>query len=659
MRDTRPMSSHAHRRARWILVLLGAAPLAAGCYPAMKLTPNDADVVLAQHTIQAPDPTLPGSYPVLELYYGSGTDKNREVYRDGVTIRTDAVDASKLVSLGESAKTRNEYWGFTPKAMPLNARVWYPDGPGPFPLLLIAHGNHDMKDFSDPGYEYLGQLLASRGYIVASLDMNFINGGIRNENDARAWFFLQHLALWRTWSTEPGHPFEGRVDMDRIAIAGHSRGGEAVGLAAAFNRLTRYPDDANVEFDFGFAIRSVIAIAPVDGQYKPADRLVPVENVNYLVFHGSHDGDVTSFSGLRQYQRVRFTDAGDYFKAAVFVYRANHGQWNTVWGPNDNGRRSARVLDLRTLMPAEDQRKFAEVYISAFLDATLRGDTRYLPLFRDYRVAGDWLPKTMYITRFQDSSFRAVADFEDDVDVTTGSMPGVRLAGEHLSTWKESLLPLRSASSPSEASSMYNNTVTLGWNNTLAGDGDETGPPATYTVTLPPGLASDWSLSEDASLQFLLLPTDAMPGPRKRPDEEAQGGQGREEPQAGREDRPDPGDEDEEKPPVDLSIELVDAAGRSASLPLSDYGVVRRPLEAWILRRRDQDESRFGAHQELVLQTFTLPLGDFRSANPALDLDALVSVRFVFDRANAGTVLVDNIGFAHLDPAFSAAVVGR
>ena len=26
--------------------------------------------------------------------------------------------------------------------------------------------------------------------------------------------------------------------------------------------------------------------------------------MSYLVFHGSHDGDVTSFGGLRQYQRV-------------------------------------------------------------------------------------------------------------------------------------------------------------------------------------------------------------------------------------------------------------------------------------------------------------------------------------------------------------------
>jgi hypothetical protein len=477
--------------------------------------------------------------------------------------------------------------------------------------------------------------------------MNFINGGIRGENDARGWFFLKHLELWRTWNAEPGHLFHGRVDMDRIALAGHSRGGEAVGQAAAFNRLARYPDDGNLAFDFNVNIRSVIAIAPVDGQYKPADRLVPVENVNYLVFHGSHDGDVTSFAGLRQYQRVQFTDDERHFKAAVLVYRANHGQWNTVWGSKDGGPRSARSLDLRTLMPAEEQRQFARVYISAFLDATLRDDARYVPLFRDYRVAGDWLPKTMYVTRFEDSSFRSVADFEGDVDLTTGSVAGVRLVGENLSTWKEGLVQLRTSRPPAnEEGSMYNSAVTIGWNNRLAGgDGKALGSPATFTVTLPPSLARDWSLGAGASLEFLLSPTDAMPGPRKPPASETDAAKAEEKKAAPKPPPAPKPPKDAEKPPVDLSIELTDARGQSAKLPLSTYGVVRRPLEAWILRRRDLDKSRFGNHFELVLQTFALPLGDFRRANPALDLGALASVRFVFDRADAGTVVVDRIGF--------------
>ena len=169
--------------------VLIAAVVVAGCHPAMKLTKSDAATVLTRHVIDTSDPSVPGSYRVLQMTYGSGKDKNRDDFRTRVTLKTPSVDASKLVDLGNTAKSRNKYWGFTPKELPLNARVWHPDGRGPFPLLLIVHGNHNMKDFSDPGYAYLGELLASRGYIVASLDMNFINGNTRNENDARGWFF--------------------------------------------------------------------------------------------------------------------------------------------------------------------------------------------------------------------------------------------------------------------------------------------------------------------------------------------------------------------------------------------------------------------------------------------------------------------------------------
>ena len=628
-------------------VAAAVACACAACYPALKLAPNDADVVLASHTLDAPDPSAPGSMRVLTMYYGSGTDKNRPEYRDSVTLKTEPVDASKLVDLGESAKSRNAYWGFAPAKMPLNARVWYPDGPGPFPVVLVVHGNHDMKDFSDPGYGYLGELLASRGYVFASLDMNFINGGIRNENDARGWFFLKHLEQLRSWHDTAGNPFSGKLDLNRVALIGHSRGGEAVGHAAAFNRLTHYPDDGNVTFDFGFGIRSIVAIAPVDGQYQPQDRLVPVEDVNYLVFHGSHDGDVSSFMGIRQYQRVSFTDDAPRFKSAVFVYRANHGQWNTVWGPRDNGPRSARILDLRTLMDPEEQRQFAKVYISAFLEATLRDDRRYLPLFRDHRVAGDWLPPTMYITRFQESTFRPVASFEEDIDLTTGSHGGVALRADSASTWRENRLALRTANTPTEGSSQYNNAVTIGWNNRIAGDDTtRTGPPAAFTLTLPDGLPARWGVGEQSSLQFLLMPTEVMPGPRRAPaDSAAKDSTAAKPAQRPRPPRPDP---DAPKPPVDLTIEVVDAAGVSAKLPLSRYGAVRRPLESYILRRRDQERARYARLSEIVLQSYSIPLGDFRREAPRLDPRTIRTVRFLFDRATAGTVIIDDIGFGDL-----------
>ena len=163
-----------------------------------------------------------------------------------------------------------------------------------------------MQEFSDPGYDYLGELLASRGFILVSVDANFLNsdgaqGRPEDENDARGWLMLEHLRFWEKWNETPGNPFYQKVDMNNIAVMGHSRGGEAAPIAAAFNRLPYYPDDATVTFDYNYNIRSVVAIAPVFETYKPHGRNLPLENVNYFVLQGSSDSQILSFMGLNQY----------------------------------------------------------------------------------------------------------------------------------------------------------------------------------------------------------------------------------------------------------------------------------------------------------------------------------------------------------------------
>ncbi len=632
-----------------VATALAALLALGGCRGTLELTPSDADTVLSRQVLDAPDPGAPGPHAVRTLYYGSGSDKNRAEYRDSVTFVTEAVDGSKLVDLGSAAKDRNKYWGFTPREMPLNARVWYPDGDGPFPLVLVVHGNHDMTDYSDPGYDYLGELLASRGFILASVDMNFINGGIRGENDARGWLLLKHLEAWRGFNDDASGPLQGRVDMSRIAVMGHSRGGEAAPVAAAFNRLSRYPDDASLEFDFNFDIRAAVSIAPVDGQYLPTGRPLPLANVDYLVFHGSHDGDVTSFHGLRIWDRLTYTDGQDHFKSAIYMYRANHGQWNTVWNSFDNGPRSARILDLRYLVPREDQRRFAELYVTAFLEASLKGDRRWLPMFRDHRVIGEWLPRTMYITRLQHSSFQALATFEEDVDVTTGSHDGVVLRGDSVATWKEERLLLRSSNRATTSASQDNQALRLAWNNRLAGeDTTQMGPTARFEVSLPSGLAREWGLDGSHSLTVALSAMDRIPAPRqppRDPDAPEPDSAATRSPRA-RTSRPDP---DAPKPPVDLSIEIEDAAGVKGSVPLSAYGPIRRPLEIHILRRKDQETRDLS---ELVLQSYHIPLSDFTEGAPALDLSRLTAVRLVFDRAVAGEVVVDDLGFSNLGADF-------
>jgi len=411
------------------------------------------DYVLADRTLDLPNPGLPGTNGVLELAYGSGKDQRRSEYGAGADLVSRSVDGSKLIDNwdGFSGWLRTNYWGFDATELPLQARVWYPEGDGPFPLVLVVHGNHAMEDFSDPGYAYLGELFASRGIIFASVDENYINfaisalvdvfderPGLKEENDARGWLLLQHLAQWRDWNDEPDHPFHNKVDMDRVALIGHSRGGEAVAVAASFNSLERYPDDATLEFDFDFNLRGVIAIAPVDGQYEPRGRGTPIRDVNYFTIHGSMDGDVQSFEGAGQYSRVRFSDASDFhFRSSLYVTGANHGQWNTTWNNLDNSWFSAWALDLGGIMDGEEQRDIARVYFGAFLEIVLRDRHEYLRVFSDARYAAGWLPATFYINQYSSSTESPIADFEEDIDPTTTSVTGGRIEATNLSKWYE------------------------------------------------------------------------------------------------------------------------------------------------------------------------------------------------------------------------------
>ena len=211
------------------------------------------------------------------------------------------------------------------------------------------------------------------------------------------------------------------------------------------------------------------------------------------------------------------------------------------------------------------------------------------------------------------------------------------LRGDSLSVWREGIVPFRTQNSPQN-----NSAVWLGWNNRIAGaDTTRVGPPASYTVSLPPALAGTWSVSRDASLAFLLAPTDAKPGPRRAPRDSTAKEDSTKRPPAPPKPPANPAPD---TTPFDLTIELVDAAGASARLPLSTFGAVRRPLETRIMRREKRDKAQFATLHEIVLQSYVLPFADFVAVNPSFAPERLAAIRFVFDLTPAGTVVVDDIG---------------
>jgi dienelactone hydrolase len=346
---------------------------------------------------------------VRTLTYGSGTSMRRPEYGDGADLLTRSVDGSAVFGGydGPSGAFYRWYWGFDFDALPVNGLVWYPEGAGPFPLVLIVHGNHAMSRPSEPGYAYLGEHLASQGYVVAAIDQNFLNGlfffdGEFAEMPLRAWLILEHLQAWRRWNETPGNPFAGRVDLDRVALIGHSRGGEAVAWAAHLNARAMEPV-ARVARpgDFGFGIGAVVAIAPSDAYSGPNGRKPDLGDADYLLLAGGHDADTFLLYGVAQYERDPSGADADRVRALAYVHQANHGQFNAVWGDRDRGLYNSLLLNRAPLLDADAQQRAAKALVASFLRASLRDEPAYRAPFRNPPSGSAWLPDGVVATQLR------------------------------------------------------------------------------------------------------------------------------------------------------------------------------------------------------------------------------------------------------------------
>ncbi len=580
-------------------------------------------------------PANTGRYNIKTLNYGSGLDKHRDAFGEETDIKTQQFNSEKFIDgwSGISGWWRTKYWDFSPSSIPLNARVWYPDAEGSFPLVLIVHGDHPMQDFSDEGYAYLGELLASRGYIFVSVDQNFLNvmwtyawGSLYKENDARAMLLLEHLQLWHNWNQNPKSVFYNKIDSDNIALIGHSRGGEAIAHAALFNKLNHYPDDASIKLDYNYNIKSLISLAPVDGQYQPSKTKTTLRDINYLSLHGSHDGEVRSFDGIKQYQRISFQDSVYNFKSGVYIYGANHGQFNTTWGQKDSFSPFQGLLNLENLLSEEDQRKIAKVYISAFLDATLKDDKRYLPLFYDYRYGNNWLPNTIYLSQFEDSNTNYICTFEEDFDVNTSSIEEGKISSENVSIWREESIGLKSGKKGSKA-------CVIGWN--MLEENKKGVPVYSIEFSNPVSLVDSNSVFVFSAAKLneigKLIPKEKIAFNTKndilsdfsRSSYKAKSNSAT-------------------NTFIDFSIVFIDDNEEFIRFSLSDYSYLQDEIKVSISKT---DFVKGITESEKIFQTFMFPLSKIDKKNFKFDRSRIKSIHFVFDKTPKGTVMFDDIGF--------------
>lgn len=569
-------------------------------------------------SLDVEDPSAKGKYSFKTLYYGSGKNKQRSEYGEKVNLKTPTVDATLLLPEWKDfkKKAREWYWGFGVNEFPVAGQVWYPEGDGPFPLVLIVHGNHGMEDYSDPGYAYLGELLASRGFILVSVDENFVNATwsgdfVGKEMQVRGWLLLQHLKTWREWNTTKEHSFFNKVDMNNIALIGHSRGGEAIAIAEAFNHLPFYPDQSEVKFDFGFNIKSLISIAPTDRRYT---RRMKLKDVNYLTLQGGLDSDEPSFFGMRQAERVSYSanDSNYYFKAGIYTPGGNHGQFNSSW-KMDAGAPYLWFLNLKPLIKEEDQQQMAKVYISGFLESTLHNKKEYNPIFQHWAYAKKWLPEIPYLNRFEDNKTEIIAGYEEDIDLTTAT--NASISGTHLALWKEAELFYRDGKDK-----QGNNAVIVGWK-----EGKEK---SSYSIELKKSISltnDDWiTLSFSAG-----DPNDLKKASDKKEDKEEE----------------KKSDKPEKETPPDLSIVLIDSAGVESSIPLQDVIDVLPRWKIQYAKSKSSSDENYGSLWETTLGDYQISVSDFLSTPSSFDSKAIKKIEFRFDRSPSGVILLDKIGY--------------
>lgn len=554
-------------------------------------------------SLDAENPGEPGSYKVESFTYGSGTDRYRKEFADGASLVSPTADASAFVDKWH--RLRKLYWGFGPEALPLNGRVWMPVGEGPFPLALIVHGNHNMEEFSDPGYAYLGEQLASRGIITVSVDENYINysnwsGSVDPDMTLRAWILLQHLQWISEVSNESGNPFSGKVESDRVALMGHSRGGQAAALAASFGEFFSDAEEIPLPEEALYTIRSVVAIAPID---RAIDKqYVRLRDVNYMVLQGAMDGDVNVFYGHRQYSRIRWSEGSSFFKTALYIEGANHGQFNTTWGDSDIASPLNLLLNRKDMLDDADQRSIAKLYVSAFLETTLNGVASYMPMFQDDRYASAWLPEAAYIQQYEDSGFEPVVRYDEDQNKQTTAIYGGKIAVSGMEEWKEDNLEDR------EGDSLFNDAVYLSW------DGEEE---AVYEIDLRE--MSEWVADPLSSSWIGIDLANANLDVKRR---------------------------DRVPPTIELEIETVD--GRKRSLRLDEYKAVPRAIHTRFTKSVFFEEAlrkgNLGHSAEATLQTYLIPFTELGLTEVGEE-PLLTHIRFIFPEGQSGRLLLDNIGW--------------
>lgn len=404
---------------------------------------------------------------------------------------------------------------------------------GPFPIALFLHGRHNRCDFdgagpglsgsttqpcpqdqrhpSHEGYNYIMERLASHGIFSISINAYDIQPGLGQwDYSSRGRLVLKFLDKLRDWTNAPVDPFggifNGRLDMTRTALSGHSRGGEGVVSAQQLNATWPMPH----------SIVAVNTIAPTD-----QDSVSWVPTSTYFLLLGARDGDLDNMQGFRTYDRA-FPDgmANRKPKSIAWVYGANHNYFNTVWTPTAElgtpNPWSGSVDDCfaggcGSPISGAAQRQIGLTTISAFFRWQLQGINQYREILTGI-VRPAAMDNDKIFWTLQDPDRKAVDDFEQTPFTTATNTLTGPASGPGFTTFAEALLNADSTDytvTPATTDSAFRHDtigLKLAW-----------AAPQTYTTEIPAGPHRDVSAFTHLTLRAAKKVTGAVvPGPDVR-----------------------------------------------------------------------------------------------------------------------------------------------
>jgi hypothetical protein len=374
-----------------------------------------------------------------------------------------------------------------------------------YPVALFMHGRHWSNDFdgsgpglagdfesnvpdaqripSHDGYNYIMQQLASQGIFCISISTHQVQQdlGVWDYN-ARGRLVLKYLDKLKDWNDNGTDPFGGifhnHIDLAKIAISGHSRGGEGVVAAEVLNG----------SWPTHYSIVAVNAMAPTD--QDALVRYIPTTAVYYLLL-SARDGDVSNFQGMRTYDRAYPQGAMNRkAKTVAWVYGANHNYFNTIWtdtaalgSPNPWAGSTDDDGGLNPKLTAAEQRQIALTTVCAFMRRYLQGIEPYREIFTG-RLKPAAMRNDMVYWTYQDENRVALDDFERlPLDKTQNTLMGMNSApgftqwdAKHL--FEDFGTPSTHPGGLPQDNAFHGDTIglELTW-----------ASPQTYTALLPPG----------------------------------------------------------------------------------------------------------------------------------------------------------------------------